>query len=296
MCKILKRKKWLKIFVIGIISVGFCLFSGCNKKSNHTLISSEVQIDEEKLLKNSREGPNFRENFDKAIEKNSDTVAWIHIPGTDISYPVVQDLQKRGKGKEHYYEHRTFEGDKVEVGKESAIMSMNDNILFPFDKLSSNVVISGHNVNLKDIPNHKMFAPLLNFRDLEFSKNTPYIFLTTKDKDLVYEVFASGNMEERFDYYIPKNSEKEVEAMIKEVKERSNFIYDDVKVNGKDKILTLYACTYSDGKGNFWKYLSRQYYRIKFVVQARLLSEDNIFKKEANVKENPSPKKPFWNY
>ena len=291
----LKKKEWLKIFAISVVLIGLCLCGGC-KKSEDTLVSSEVKIDD-KAIEDEIERPNLREKFDAAFKKNSDTAAWINIPGTDIDYPVVQDLQKRSKGGEDYYEHRTFEGVKVGVGKESAIMSRETNVLSSFDKLSANIVISGHNVNIKDTPNGKMFTPLLNFRDLEFSKKTPYIFLTTKDKDLlVYEIFSSGNMEERFDYYMPKNSEKEVEKMVKESIERSNFIYENATVNGKDKILTLYTCTYSDGQGNYWKYLSRKYHRIKFVLQAKLLDENFKLKKETNIKKNPNPKKAVGNY
>ena len=57
--------------------------------------------------------------------------------------------------------------------------------------------------------------------------------------------------------------------MINEAKKRSNFIYDDVDVSGKDKVLTLYTCTY-----HFGSYKTLGYYRVKYVVQ-KILSESN---------------------
>lgn len=281
-----------KLLLAAILTASFSI-SGCNKKTaetKDTMVSSKIKI---KITKDQMERPNLREDFEKAKKQNSDTVAWISIPGTDINYPVVQDLQNRSTStcSEDYYAHRDFLGNRVAIGKESAIMSHKANAISPFEKLSNNVVISGHNVNLDDNPNGKMFAPLNNFKDIEFSKKTPYIFLTTEDKDLVYEVFASYNSEERFGYFLPKESKKEMAEMIKEAKKRSNFIYDDVKVSDKDKVLTLYTCTYSFGR---WKSLG--YYRVKYVVQARLLSDEEKLRAVDSIRENPSPTPVYYSY
>lgn len=281
-----------KLLLATILISNFSL-SGCNKKTEDSIVASKIKINKTKevLEEDQIERPSFREDFLKAKKQNSDTVAWINIPGTNINFPVVQDLKNRSSGDEDYYVHRDFNGNKVAVGKESAIMSDRANTISPFEKLSNNVIISGHNVNLNDDPNGKMFAPLGNFKNLEFSKKTPYIFLTTEDKELVYEVFASYYSEERFGSYLPKKSEKEMSAMIKEAKERSNFIYDDVEVDGKDKVLTLYTCTY-----HFGPYKSLAYYRVKYIVQARLLSDNEKLKETTNVRLNPNPKQVYYSY
>lgn len=287
----------IKLLVISILAASLS-FSGCGKKKDEdTTVSSTIKVGkktdkkDEDLKEDQIERPNLREKFDDAKKQNSDTVAWIKIPSTTIDDPVVQDLQNRGKGNIDYYVHRDFKGNQVAVGRDSAIMSMKKNVTTPFKNLSNNLVISGHNVNLSDTPVGRMFEPLGNFKNLEFSKKTPYIFVTTDDKDLVYEVFASYYAEERFTYNLPKNSEKEMKDMIDEAKKRSNFIYDDVDVSEKDKVLTLYTCTY-----HFGSYKTLGYYRVKYVVQAKLLSDKEKLKAEANVKVNPNPKQVYYTY
>lgn len=289
MLKISNKKTLVKLLVIALLTTSLTL-PGCKKsKDEDALVSSKIKIEEVK--EDEIERPDLRENFDKAKKQNSDTVAWINIPNTTIDYPVVQDLKNRGTNNEDYYIHRDFNGNKVAVGRESAIISTKNNVLSPLSDISKNVVISGHNVDLQDNPNGKMFAPLGHFKNLEFSKKTPYIFLTTEDGNLVYQVFASYYAEERVPFSLPINTTKEMSNMIIEAKERSNFIYNDVDVNGKDKILTLYTCTY-----HFGPYKSLGYYRTKYVVQAKLLSENDKLKKSANVIVNPNPKKVNFSY
>lgn len=289
MFKFMNKNNLIKMLVVSLLVTSFSL-SGCKKKDEDTMLSSKISISK-KVEEDQIERPDLRESFEKAKKQNSDTVAWINIPGTTIDYPVVQDLQNRGQGNEDYYIHRNFEGKQVAVGKESAIMSDKRNVISPIEKLSRNIIISGHNVDLNDNPNGKMFAPIGHFKNLEFSKKTPYIFLTTEDKDLVFEVFASYYSELRFDFCSPKNSEKEMNAMIKEAKKRSDFTYDDVDVNGKDNVLTLYTCTY-----HFGPYRSLGYYRTKYVVQAKLLSDDAKLKETANVKINSNKKSVNFSY
>lgn len=287
------------LLVISLIIAGLSL-TGCGKKNENTMMTSKIKIENQKtenadtISEDQTERPEhteLRTKFDKAKKQNSDTVAWIRIPNTTIDDPVVQDLQNRGTSSEAYYLYRDFNGNRVAVGRESAIMSDKNNVTTPFDKLSKNLIISGHNVNLNDSPNGKMFAPLGHFKDLKFSKNNPYIFVTTQDKDLVYEVFASYYSEERFGFFLPKASEKEMTNMINEAKQRSNFIYDDVNVSEKDKVLTLYTCTY-----HFGAYRTLGYYRTKYVVQAKLLDEGTKLKEKANVRINPNPKQVYFTY
>ncbi len=293
MLKFLNKNILIKILAMFILATSLSL-SGCKKKSETSLVSSKITI---KSSENSKEDadeierPQLREKFDQAKKQNSDTVAWLLIPGTSIDYPVVQDLENRGPANEDYYVHRDFNGNKVAVGRESAIFSDKKNTVSPFEKLSKNLIISGHNVNINDNPDGKMFAPLGYFKDLSFSRKTPYIFLTTEDKDLVYEVFASYYTEERFNIFEQKTTNEALGQMIKESKQRSNFIYEDVDVSGKDKVLTLYTCTY-----HFGPYKSLAYYRVRYVVQAKLLSDDAKLKSSANVKVNPDHKEVYFSY
>ena len=133
MFKFMNKNNLIKILVVSLLVTGFSL-SGCKKKDEDTMLSSKISINK-KVEEDQIERPDLRANFEKAKKQNSDTVAWINIPGTTIDYPVVQDLQNRGQGNEDYYIHRNFEGKQVAVGKESAIMSDKRNVISPIEKL-----------------------------------------------------------------------------------------------------------------------------------------------------------------
>ncbi len=54
--------------------------------------------------------PYLEINYAGLKEKNSDFVCWLDIPGTNISYPVVQSTNN------NEYLHKTFEGQYVYAG------------------------------------------------------------------------------------------------------------------------------------------------------------------------------------
>lgn len=285
----LKEKNIFKILFISVLA-STCLITGCKKQHKSTesksaMVTSSITIEEPK--KDQIKRPDLRSKYEKAAKVNSDAVGWLYIPNTNIDYATMQDLQHKGKKLNDYYYRRN---EKGEYSFKGCIISDDENITTPFNKLSPNLVFYGHNVDTTDKANGVHFSQLGKFKDLEFSKKTPYVFLTTKDKDLVYEVYASFYTEEKFQYTYPNRDKKYMSSIIKEAKDRSNFIYD-VNVKDTDKIITLSTCTYK-----FGKYQTRAYYRTKYVVQARLVPEGTKLHSTAKVKVNPNPRKVNWNY
>lgn len=287
MSNTLKENNILKILFISLLA-STCVLGGCHSKDKSTMVTSSITIDEEPR-EDQIERPDLRKKYEAAANKNSDAVGWLYIPNTNIDYATMQDLQGRGKkgGLNSYYLRRNELGANSFNG---CIMSDDENVITPFDKLSPNLVFYGHNVDTKDKANGDHFSQLGKFKDLEFSKKTPYIFFTTKDKELVYEVYASFYTEEKFQYTYPNRDKKYMDGMIKEARDRSNFIYD-VDVKSTDKVITLSTCTYKFGA---WK--TRAYYRTKYVVQARLVPEGKKLRKTAKVRVNPNPRQVNWNY
>lgn len=233
--------------------------------------------------------PDKLKNLLEIKQTNSDVVAWIHIPGTNIDWPVMKwvttdaDIESNTYKKSFYdrkdeYKNYAFEG---------SIYSGEGVVFAPFKKLSNNLVIHGH--NLDDNPNGKKFAQLVKFQDIEFAKRTPYIFITTEDELLIYQIYAVFFMDLNFEcYWIGLDEERQLK-MIEEARARSEYIYD-IDVTGKDKIITLSTCTYKYGK-----YQSVGQKNTRFVIQGKLLDKNAKLDPSALLIKNKNPKEPKFN-
>ena len=96
---------------------------------------------------------------------NPDVYAWIDVPGTEISYPVLQSAEDNS-----YYLEHTIEGEKTLPG---AIYSENYNSK---DFSDYNTILYGHNMR-----NGTMFAgPLHDFEDPSLCSRTGRLSFTCR--------------------------------------------------------------------------------------------------------------------
>jgi len=107
-------------------------------------------------------------DFNALWEINKDIYAYIEVPGTDISYPILQS-----KNDNSYYLNYTIEGIK---GLPGSIYTENYNSKEFGDR---NTVIYGHNMK-----NGTMFAQLYNYSDTKFFNENQYIYIYLPDKVL----------------------------------------------------------------------------------------------------------------
>lgn len=224
--------------------------------------------------------PDKRVQLSEMKQINEDVEAWIYIPGTTIDWPIMRWVSD-GDDETSFY-HRRNEYKKYAF--EGSIYSSAGVIFSPFLNLSNNLIIYGH--NLDDNPSGKKFAQLMKFRDIEFAKNTPYIFITTSDKQLVYQIYAAFFTDINFECYWIGLDEYKQKEMIDGARERSEYIYD-VDVSGRDKIITLSTCTYKYGK-----YQSVSQKNTRFIVQGKLLENINNLSSQVSLIKNPNPKAP----
>ena len=119
----------------------------------------------------------IRESFGISWENlrkiNSQVVAWITIPGADISYPVVQ-----GMDDEYYLKHN-FKGDEDLFG---CIFLEHNN---KKDLMESHSIIYGHNME-----GHMMFADLNCYEKSEFLSSCPEIEVITPERKFLYKIFS----------------------------------------------------------------------------------------------------------
>ena len=194
-----------------------------NNKKIAEEISQFVSVDEAKEDNEEK----YVIDFEKLKEKNSDTVAWLKVNGTNIEYPVVKTTNN------DYYLAHNF---NKEYNLAGWIFADYKNKLDGTDK---NLVIYGHNMR-----DDSMFGSLKKVINEEWYNNEDnrYITLITESQTQIYEVFSVYQTEKE-DYYIQTNfnTEEEFNTFAQTIKKRSKKDFN-INVSGEDDILTLSTC------------------------------------------------------
>lgn len=205
-------------------------------------------------------------NLDEWKKINSDVVAWIDIPDTNISYPVLYTQNT------DYYTHRGYNKEQSKNG----VIWFDQDTKFTEggDVASTNGVIYGHNWTncwnpiRKNDPQDIMFAQLAAYEYEDFGKSHPYVYLTTPTGQKKYQVFTAFYTTIDFKYYFAElpdpnpvnNAKLTMDEMI--TKAISLSKYDlGVTASSKDKIITLSTCTRVLGPSD----------NQRFVVMAKLV-------------------------
>lgn len=165
-------------------------------------------------------------DFTNLKEKNSDTVGWIQVPGTNINYPVVQTIDN------NYYLTHSFDRTYNDAGW--VFVDYRNNL---YD--DRNLIIYGHaRLNLT------MFGTLKNVVKSSWYTNSSnhLIKLSTPNLNTSWQVFSTYVVDEE-DYYIKTffNNDDEYLHFLKTLKGRSIYNYN-TSVSVSDRILTLSTC------------------------------------------------------
>ena len=210
-----------------------------------------------------------------AHTENSDTVGWLAVPDTSLDDVVVwypgdrnefylrRDFNKRWSWDGSYFaDYRAhFNGGRA--------------------GLSQNIVIYGH--SMEDDPNKPLFSQLKKFLSVDFAQMHPYIYFSTPDEDMAWEIFAVFYGTNRLPYNTPNPSAEEFSNIITEVRARSIYNYS-TKVTAEDTVITLSTCCY-----NFTPVYPNDY---RYVIMARLVPAGEQLRATADFEINPSPKAP----
>ncbi|SET19808.1 class B sortase [Anaerobranca gottschalkii] len=182
--------------------------------------------------KEDTESPNEHENpneklFDKLLEINPDTVAWIFIENSNIDYPVVQGVDN------HYYLNINFNGVRNRGG--AIFMDYRNN---PID-FDQNTIIYGHRMR-----DGSMFAHLTKFRDKDFFNNNDKIYLKTREGNYIFKVYSIYVTEANSYYITPNFSTEEEYLQFLQYTRKNSIFKKEVELGITDKILTLSTCSY----------------------------------------------------
>lgn len=205
------------VLLIGCIAImGFGIYQILITKQEY----KQAEHEYENIEKTAKKKRTIK--FDALKKINPDVVAWIKIPGTKISYPVV-----RGKDNEEYL-HKTFSG---KVNRSGCIFL---DIKCKKDFSSDNNIVYGH--HMKD---GSMFAELVKFRDSSFEKKHREIilYLPTETKRLKV-VSAYAEQPEKMPVMFKNIQERQ--AYADKIQKRSDI--ESRKIKGK--IYTFVTCSY----------------------------------------------------
>ena len=170
----MKKKNKILITLIQIVLIAVIIFSGIkiiewikSNKKNKEIMS---EIKENVVINNEMDSNNeeYKIDFAKLKQKNSDAIAWIKVNGTDIDFPVV-----KGTDNSYYLTHN-FDKEKNKAGWIFA------DYRNKFDGTDKNIIIYGHNMK-----NGSMFASLKDVIKEEWynNENNKYIALITENEN-----------------------------------------------------------------------------------------------------------------
>ena len=173
-------------------------------------------------------------DFSALRQQNPDVLGWILIPGTRVSYPVVQ-----GTDNSYYLDH-TWRGGKNSVG---AIFMDYQN---SGDLSDFNTIIYGHRMN-----NRSMFGTLSQYKSRSYWQAHPYVYLTDDSGTHRYEIFAAGEVSVDSDVYrLGLRSDSSRQSFLDSCLALS-ALNTGVTPHTYDKVLTLSTCT-GNGHATRW--------------------------------------------
>jgi len=257
------------IFSTAIVVVGICTFLISNyyidrykakkmyaeiqaeiddvRKNRHF---SEPEMKEDPVTGDAFEWLEYNDYARRLLPINPDMVGYISVPGTEVSYPVVQKKTSPEGNPNDYYLYRTF---KQEHSKSGCIFMDFRN---RFDEVvdhrriienDGNVFIYGHNMN-----NRTMFGSLRDYiNNPSFYSEHPVVEYSSLYKDYKFKIFAifivdgmDFTSQYAFDCWNTLNFEDEDDfyRYVNEAKKRT-LINTDVDVKYGDQLLSLYTCT-----------------------------------------------------
>ena len=161
-------------------------------------------------------------------------LGWILIPGTRVSYPVVQ-----GTDNSYYLDH-TWRGGKNSVG--AIFMDYRNS----GDLSDFNTIIYGHRMN-----NRSMFGTLSQYKSRSYWQAHPYVYLTDDSGTHRYEIFAAGEVSVDSDVYrLGLRSSSGRQSFLDSCLSLS-ALNTGVTPHVYDKVLTLSTCT-GNGHATRW--------------------------------------------
>lgn len=173
-------------------------------------------------------------NLDALRETNADVVGWIEIPGTELSYPLMQ-----GTDNQYYLSHN-WKGEANSAGS-VFLESTSSRDLTDFHTLAY-----AHRMR-----NGTMFGTLKYYKGLDFWQEHPNVYLVMDDGIYRYAIFAAHEASVKGIVYRLDIEKQQLEEEFLQYCLDSSVIDTGITPEADDRILTLSTCT-GNGHANRW--------------------------------------------
>lgn len=165
-------------------------------------------------------------DLDALQEVNPDVIGWFYIPGTNISYPLLQD------DNNEYYMDYTWDNKASYVG--SILMECrSDPSLTDF-----NTIVYGHNLK-----NKTMFSHLHMYKQQSFWEAYPYVYIVTEQGIYRYQIFAAFEVPATSNVYRLRFHDESQKSQYIDDSLAWNTLETGITPTTEDRILTLSTCT-----------------------------------------------------
>ncbi len=166
-------------------------------------------------------------DFEKLKETNKEILGWIYIPDTPVSYPLLHTNNNQYYLK-HTYNHTYSDFGSIFINSTSSI-----------DLTDDNTIVYGHNTK-----NGSMFGSLKKYKDNDYLKEHPYIYIIYEDYTYTYEIVSEFTTDTSYKVYTTMfDTRQDFRDWQKEMYANAVNNYGEIKPDGKEKIVTLSTCT-----------------------------------------------------
>jgi len=240
----MKSKKRL-LFWICIAAVAVCAGYASyyfSSKQNNAKVYTDMQQKVSQSIKEEKANPSSSSSeeshpgavipvdFSSLQAQNPDIYAWLYIPGTEISYPIVQ----HPSDNTHYLNY-TIDGT---YGYPGSIYTENYNTK---DFQDFNTVIYGHNMN-----DGSMFGSLDEYKDESYLQANNQLIIYLPDRQLTYKIFAGVVFDDRhlllaYPLNAPDSCRSYLDAL-NSVSDINSHVDTSIPVDEHSRLVTLSTC------------------------------------------------------
>ena len=226
------------IITVAVVALGgFFIYSSFlapkSDKQNDVKVTQEAS--KQAYTVSAEEKEYLANKFKGLLATNSETVAYVYIPGTQLDEPVVQTTDNAT------YLDKRFDG--VNEPLMGAVFMDADNKKDFSDRLTW---LFGHARGSK-VPDHRMFKDVNYFSRQDYFDKHPYVVIETPERKYYYEAVAMIIVPEETAFYRTSfDDDADFEKQLTTIYDTAQVKKPNVKVSSKDKYLVLSTCREED--------------------------------------------------
>ena len=236
-----KNKSPMKKIIASLVAVAIVALGGLflyktflapTDQASETKVAQTTQ----KIATTSAEEKEYLTNkFKGLLGTNSDTIAYVYAPGTELDEPVVQTTDNST-----YLDKRFDGGHEPYMG---TVFMDTDNKKDFSDRLTW---LFGHARGSK-VPDHRMFKDVNYFSRQEYFDAHPYVVIETPERKYYYEAVAMIIVPEETAFYRTSfDDDADFEKQLTTIYDTAEVKKPNVKISAKDKYLVLSTCREED--------------------------------------------------